>query len=189
MNSSPRTITRLLIAWSGGDAEAGEELFRRIDKALRRLAGSFLGGRPPDPNLRSEDLRQETVLKLARQKVRWQNRTHFFKVAKRLMTRAFYDHGRGERGRRREGPLVKQPLDETGLEAPEPAVDILALREALGRLAQIYPRQGKVVELKYFEGRALEEIARELQLSLATVKRDWEMARTWLYRELTRKNE
>lgn len=187
MGSSPRSVTRLLIAWSGGDAKAGDELFQRINKELRRLAGGLLRGRQPDANLRSEDLRQETFLKLANQNVRWQNRTQFFMIAKRLMRRVFYDHGRGERGRRQEGPVIKVPIDEVQLVVTEPDVSVLALREALGRLEQIYPRQSQIVKLKYFEGLGQEEIAEELQISLATVKRDWEMARTWLFRELNKK--
>ena len=189
MNSSPRSVTRLLIAWSSGNAEAGEELFRRINKTLRRLASSFLRPWPPDPNLRSGDLLHETLLKVTRQEVKWQNRDHFFKVLKRLMLQVFYDHGRRERGRRQEGPVVKLPLDETKLAATEPKIDILALREVLERFAHIYPRQSQVVELKFFEGLGQEEIAKQLQISLATVKRDWELAQTWLYRELTRTHE
>jgi RNA polymerase sigma factor (TIGR02999 family) len=157
-------VTGLLLAWSDGQPSAGPQLIEAVYGELRRLARGYLQ-------------------LVDQRRVRWQNRVHFFAVAAHVMRRILVDHARA-RGAAKRGNATPVTLTEVGARFDPPDVDILALDIALEKLARIDPRQGQLVELRFFGGLTVDEIATVLDVAPITVKRDWQMARTWLYREL-----
>jgi len=178
-------VTDLLLAWGEGDREALDRLVPLVYAELRRRAQSQLARERGSHTLQPTALVHETFLRLVDQRsARWQNRAQFYAVAARLMRRILVDHARGRAAAKRGGDAVRVTL-ETGEEtAASPVTDILALHESLDRLASQDERQARVVELRYFGGLSVEEVASVLEVSEITVKRDWAMARAWLYREL-----
>ena len=181
-------ITRLLHEWRGGDKAALERLIPLVHGELHALASRYLSRERRDHTLQTTALVNEAYLKLAGQRnVDWQNRAHFFGIAAQLMRRILVDHARRD-GRVKRGagaPHVPiQDLDPPAAEAIDPA-DAVALDRALSRLEVMDPQQGRVVELRYFGGLTIEETAEVMGVSTATVKRDWAVARAWLYREIT----
>ena len=181
-------ITRLLHEWRGGDKAALERLIPLVHGELHALASRYLSRERRDHTLQTTALVNEAYLKLAGQRnVDWQNRAHFFGIAAQLMRRILVDHARRD-GRVKRGagaPHVPiQDLDPPAAEAIDPA-DAVALDRALSRLEVMDPQQGRVVELRYFGGMTIEETAEVMGVSTATVKRDWAVARAWLYREIT----
>lgn len=183
-------ITQLLLAWSDGDETAQEKLVPLVYDELRRLARRYMARERGDHTLQTTALVNEAYLRLIHTKdMRWQSRAHFFAVSANVMRRILVDLAR-ERGNLKHGGGARRvSLDEAMVVAPERGADLLALDQALDRLAALSTRQSRVVELRYFGGLNQEEIAEVLKVSLRTVQSDWRLARTWLYRELSRGEE
>ena len=182
---SPTDITQMLIDWSNGDREAVDRLLPVVYAELRRQAARQLRGERAGHTLQTTDLIHEAYLRLVDQKnVRWQNRAHFFAVAAQSMRRILVDHARRRHRAKRGGSAIALPLDEGLVVAADKSVDLLALDEALTRLAAIDVRQSQIVELRFFSGLNIEETAAVLGVSLTTVKDDLNMAKAWLRREI-----
>lgn len=184
--ASPRSeITELLKEWSDGRAGAFDRLAPQIYAELRRLASSYMRRERADHTLQPTALVNEAFLKLVDQRaVRWQNRAHFFGIAAQAMRRILVDHARARSAGKRGDGAQAIPLDDASAIAAMPDVDLLALDEALTRLARLDPQQSRVVELRFFGGLTMEETAEVLRVSPATVGREWTMAKAWLYAEL-----
>ncbi len=179
-------ITRLLKAWSGGDQSALEDLMPVVYTEIRKLARSYLRRERPDHTLQATALVHEAYMRLVDQRdVAWQNRAHFFGIAAQIMRRILVDHARSQKAEKRGSGQVPIVIDEK-LEIADASMDFVALDDALKALAELDERQAKLVELRYFGGLSIEETAEVMQLSPATVKREWAGARTWLRRELSR---
>ncbi len=183
---SPHEITRLLRDWRGGNDQAQEELWPVIYRELKSLARSVLRQRSR-PQLGATTLVHEAYLRLvgSSSEIDWNDRGHFFAIAARAMRFVLVDEARRRLARKREGeaPAVELPDDAAEPTSHRPE-DVLAVYEALGRLAEINPRYEKLVEARYFAGLSLDEAAEALEVSRPTVVRDWRAVRTWLYGEL-----
>lgn len=184
----PSDVTTLLLAWRQGDASAGERLLPLIYAELHRQAARAMRREPQEHTLQPTALVNEAYLRLVGQdRVQWHNRSHFFGVAAQLMRRILVDHARGRDAAKRGGGAQRVTLaGDQGQAQDEDDVDVLALHEALETLASLDPRQARVVELRYFSGLNIEETAEAMDISPATVKREWTIARAWLRRELRR---
>ena len=180
------SVTRLLARWREGDADARDALVDRVYGELRRVAGRRLRGERADHSLSPTALIHETFIRLAdRPVVDWQDRAHFFAVASNLMRRILVDHARARRAEKRGGGRRRVTLSVAEAMAEgESDLDLMALDEALDRLSALDPRQGRIVELRFFAGLSIEETAEVLQVSSGTVKREWRVARAWLYHAL-----
>jgi RNA polymerase sigma factor (TIGR02999 family) len=177
-------VTALLVAWSNGEAAAGTQLMDAVYTELRLIARAHLRRERRGHSLPPTALVHEAYLKLVDQRrVQWQNRVQFFAVAARVMRRLLVDHARSRDAQKR-GATVTVPLADVDPRADPPSPDLIALDEALARLAVLDPRQATLVELRFFGGLTVEEAAEAMAVAPITVKRDWAMARTWLYREL-----
>lgn len=184
----PDNVTQLLVSWSQGDQQALKELTPLVYKELRRLAGHYLRRERPDHTLQGTALVHEAYLRLVDQKrVKWQNRAHFFGVAAQMIRRILVDHARGHRAEKRGADAVKLSLDEVLTIPEERNLDLVALDDALSALASLDPQQGRIVELRFFGGLSIEETAEVIGISPATVKRDWAMAKAWLYRDMSQR--
>lgn len=182
---SQQRVTELLGKWSQGDQAALAELTPLVYGELRRLAHREMGAERPDHTLQATALANEAYLRLADQNnPRWQNRAHFFAVAARAMRQILVSYARGQRSQKRGGGALKVELDEAALVSPEESKEIIDLHEALERLATLDSRKAEVVELKYFGGLNYDEMAEVLKISAVTVRRDWRLAKAWLYTEL-----
>jgi RNA polymerase sigma factor (TIGR02999 family) len=181
-----RDITQLLVQWGEGDAQALESLLPLVYAELRRIAARQLRGERREHTLAPTALVHELYLRLVGQRqASWQNRAQFFAVAARLMRRILVDHARSRLAGKRGGAGTFVPLDEAGARGAEQNVaDVLAVDEALDRLARLDAVQARVLELRFFAGLTVEETAHVLSCSPRTVKREWRLARAWLYREL-----
>jgi len=181
-------ITRMLQEWSGGKQEALDALLPLVYAELHRQASRYLRRERPDHTLQATALIHEAYMKLVDQReVNWQNRTHFFGIAAQMMRRILVDYARQKHRAKRGGIAEDLPLAEAALVVSEErSVDLVALDEALTRLAKFDERQARIVELRYFSGLSIEETAEVLRLSPATVKNDWRTAKAWLYQEITR---
>jgi RNA polymerase sigma factor (TIGR02999 family) len=178
-------VTGLLQAWGGGDAAALDQLVPLVYAELRRQAQRYLSRESPGHTLQTTALVHEAYLRLVDQRdARWQNRAQFFGVAAQLMRRILVDYARRHQAAKRGGSAIQVPYEEGAVAAAGSEVDLVALDDALTRLAARDPQQARVVELRYFTGLGIEETAEALGISPATVKRDWAMARAWLKREL-----
>jgi RNA polymerase sigma factor (TIGR02999 family) len=177
-------VSHLLADWSQRDAAAREELVPIVYEELRRLAHHYMRGERPNHTLQTTALVNELYVRLAGiDGVQWKDRAHFFAMAATLMRRVLVDYARLRAREKRGGGVSVTSLDENAV-AAQPAVDIVALDEALDRLAALDPQQSRVVELRFFAGLSVEETAEALGISPATVKRDWATAKLWLYNEL-----
>ena len=187
MNPS-HEITRLLREWSEGNRNAFNELMPLVYAELHQQAARYLRNERHYHTLQTSALIHEAYVRLIDQAgIQWQSRTHFFAVAAQVMRHILVDHARTKHREKRGGDAVKVPLDEaTMIRVEEQDLDLLALDEALNRLAKIDERQVRLVELRYFSGLSLEDTAEALNISRATAARDWNVARAWLHRELTR---
>jgi len=178
----------MLQEWGGGKDEILDQLLPLVYAELRRQAARHLRRERPDHTLQTTGLINEAYLKLVDQrKVKWESRTHFFAIASQAMRRILVDYARTRKRAKRGGDDIRLSLaaaDKIGNDQ-EP-VDLMALDEALMRLAVIDEQQSRVVELRYFSGLSLEETATILSISRATAAREWSMAKAWLHRELTR---
>jgi RNA polymerase sigma-70 factor, ECF subfamily len=178
-------VTGLLAKWSAGDKEAEGDLFRLVHEELRRIARRYLARAPSGQTLQTSAVVNEAYLRLAgRGGSRWQDRAHFFAVSARAMRHILIDHARARGYAKRGGGAARVTFDEVAVPPAQRAADVLALDDALERLADQHPRRAQVVELRYFGGLTNEEIAEVLKVSPATVERDWRYARAWLYQEL-----
>jgi RNA polymerase sigma factor (TIGR02999 family) len=183
--STATDVTQILFDWEAGDTSALDRLIPLVSEELHQRAERLLRRERAGHTLQPTALVHEAYLRLVDQKrAGWQNRAHFFAVSARIMRRILVDHARRRRAAKRGDGAVKVPLDEALGAAVEPEVDLLVLEDALERLAAAARRPCRVVELRYFGGLTLEETATVLEVSVATVKLDWQMARAWLYREL-----
>jgi RNA polymerase sigma factor (TIGR02999 family) len=186
MHNATRTdATQILKEWSEGDKDAPARLMPLIYEELRRRAAEYLRHERPDHTLQATALVHETYLRLIDQnRVDWKTRAHFCGVAAQLMRRVLLEHARGHNAEKRGGKLEKLYLDETHELSDERAPDLIALDDALKSFTSTYPREGEVVELKFFGGLEANEIAEMLDVSQKTVLRDWNFAKLWLRREL-----
>ena len=183
----PPNITQLLKDWNGGDQEALDRLVPLIYDELRRAARRHMRRESADHTLQTTALVNEAYLRLIDQKhVRWEGRSHFFALAAQVMRNILVDYARRRRYQKRGGLARRVLLEEANAVSREPGADILALDEALKLLAEIDPRRSRVVELRYFGGLDLKETAAVLGVSPATALRDWNLAKAWLYRQLSR---
>lgn len=180
-------VTGLLQAWSNGDETALEQLIPLIYGELHRLARYYMRGEQDKTTLQTSALINEAYLRLVNvNEVEWKDRAHFLGVASRLMRQILVDFARSKQAQKRGGDRRRVSLENVPAAfQKEFAPDLIALDEALVSLASLDPRQSKVVELRYFGGLTIEETASVLRVSSGTVRRDWRMARAWLYRELT----
>jgi len=186
MASAPSQVTQLLQQWSTGRDDARDRLFPVIYGELRRLAASYMRRERADHTLQPTALVHEAFLKLVDQRsVQWQSRAHFFGIAAQAMRRILVDHARAHAADKRGAGESPVSLDEARMIGVAPNVDLIALDEALTRLAAIDPQQGRLVEARFFGGLTIEEAAELLQISPATVGREWTVAKAWLYAELT----
>ena len=175
-------VTMLLNAWGDGKEDALDELMPRVYQELRKLARSYLRSERPEHTLQPTALVNEAYLRLVDQKnVRWQNRRHFFGIAAQLMRRILVDHARKRHSEKRGGGEALIPFEDAK-GVPAKAADLVALDDALNAFAEVDPRSAKIVELRQFGGLSIEETAEILDISPATVKRDWTAAKAWLRR-------
>jgi len=182
----PSEVTQLLARWNNGDREAMNQLLPLVYDELRRIAAARLRRERGDHTLQPTALVHEAYVKLVGQRrAQWQNRTHFLAVAAGLMRRVLIDCARGHDAEKRGGARERVLLDDRMAVSRQQGIEVLALDEALSRLAALDAQQGRIVELRYFGGLTVEEIAGILGVSPATVKRDWQVAKAWLHREIS----
>jgi RNA polymerase sigma factor (TIGR02999 family) len=181
-------ITGLLREWSEGDRSAFDELMPLVYAELHRQATGYLKNERRFQTIQTTALIHEAYLKLIDQSgIEWQSRTQFFAFAAKVMRHILVDHARTKIREKRGGDAVRVSLEEaTMIAIDDQDIDLIALDEALNRLAKIDERQVRLVELRYFSGLSLEAAAKALKISRATAARDWNVARAWLHRELTR---
>jgi RNA polymerase sigma factor (TIGR02999 family) len=178
-------VTALLAAVESGDDAAMNQLVPLLYEELRRLAKRHMAGQRQGHTLQTADLVNEAYLKLVNAKgTGWKNRVHFFAVASRAMRSVLVDYARRRAYAKRGGNPVRVSLSEADQISDQRTAEVVAVDEALGRLAALDPRKAEIVELRYFGGLSIEEIAVLLDLSSRTIKREWRWARAWLYREL-----
>ena len=181
-------VTDLLVHWSEGDQEALNKLIPLVYDELHKLASRYLRRERRDHTLQTTAVVHEAYLKLVNQRdANFENRLHFFAVAAQIMRRILVDYARRHHASKRGGDLYKLSLDEALVTSEEKGADLLALDEALDRLAAIDPRQSRVVELRVFAGLTLEETAQALNISPSTVRREWSMAKAWLHRQIKKR--
>ena len=183
---SAQEVTQLLGHWSSGDERALEKLIPLVQPELHRLAHYYMSRERAGHTLQTTALLNEAYLQLTDEtQPRWQNRAHFMAVAAQLMRRIMVDHARARHALKRGAGAIRVTLDETALVTQERAEELLALDEALEKLAEFDRRRCQIVELRYFGGLTVEEIADVLKVHPNTVMRDWRAAKAWLYAELT----
>jgi RNA polymerase sigma factor (TIGR02999 family) len=178
----------MLRQWGDGDQGVVDQLLPLVYDELHRQAARYLRRERPGHTLQTTALIHEAYIKLIGQReVQWQSRTHFYAISANLMRRIMVDYARTKHREKRGGSALQVPLEEAEVAAiQDKGVDLLALDEALSRLAEFDPQQARVVELRYFSGLTLEDTADALHISRATAAREWSAARAWLHRELTR---
>ena len=184
-DTQPDDVTELLIAAQGGASDAVQRLMPVVYAELKQLAAGYLRSERADHTLQTTGLVHEAYLKLVDQKrTTWKNRSHFFGIAAQAMRRILVDHARRRSAGKRDGgrPVT---LDDELAGIPTDTDEVLAVDSALERLAEMDPRQSRIVELRYFAGMSIEQTAEALEISPATVKRDWVSAKAWLQRELS----
>jgi RNA polymerase sigma factor (TIGR02999 family) len=184
--SSSSDITQILQEWSAGDASAPERLMPLVYAELRSLGAHYLRNERADHTLQATALVHEAYVKMVNQKwAAWENRVQFASVAARAMRQVLVEYARAHRAEKRGGKMEKIYLDETRELGQGQEPDLIELDEALRNFGKLYPRESEVVEMKFFGGLDMGEIAQALKVSNKTVTRDWNFARTWLCRELT----
>jgi RNA polymerase sigma factor (TIGR02999 family) len=183
MPSAPN-VTQLLLAWQAGDHAALDELLPAIQPELRRIARRHMAGERRGHVLQPTALVNEAYLRLASKDIQWQGRAHFFAVAAQVMRHVLVDYARERARAKRGGGAFRISLsDADHLAMPRPP-DVVALDDALNALERFDRRKSKVIELRFFGGLSLQETADVLRVSVGTIRRDWSLARAWLYREL-----
>ena len=181
------SVTQILQDWTGGDQSAFERLVPLVEGELRRQAARYLRMEQPGHILQTADLIQEAYLRLIdARNIQWQNRAHFFGIAANLMRRILVDYARKRQAQKRDWTRIMAAPTEAQSTVTDHTVDLIALNVALDRLTLIDPRQGRIVELRYFAGLSVEETAQVLEISARTVERDWQVAKMWLREEIGR---
>jgi RNA polymerase sigma-70 factor (ECF subfamily) len=184
MTSDGGDVTQLLQAMTSGDPAAADRLLPLVYAELHRLAAAYMRRERQDHTLQPTALINEAYLRLAGEEVNWQNREHFIGVAAHVMRRVLVDYARAHKAEMRGGGLRRVELDEGVAISEERSEEVLSLDEALDRLMELNPRQARVVELRYFGGLSVEQIASIVGIAPRSVKRDWALARIWLFKEL-----
>ena len=186
MTTAPTSeITGLLVDWSNGDQAALDKLLPLVEQELHRLAHAYMRREKPDHTLQTTALVNEAYLKLIDQnKTHWQNRAHFFAIAAKIMRRILLNYARDQHRQKRGGKAVQVSLSDVSVLSMGRPEELIALDEALERLAEVDERKSQVIELKYFGGLETDEIAEVLKVSSITVLRDWRFARAWLLRAI-----
>jgi RNA polymerase sigma factor (TIGR02999 family) len=183
--ANPREITELLLSWSKGSTAALEDLVPLIYPELRRLARRYMQREDPAHTLQTSALINEAYLRLVDQRsIEWQDRAHFFAVAAQVMRHILIDHARRHQAAKRGAGAFHVALDEAETVSENRAAEFVALDDALTKLATIDERKSRIVELRFFGGLTVEDVARLLGLSPITIKREWRSARAWLQREI-----
>ena len=186
MSASSHDVTELLHAWGAGDVEARERVMGFAYQELRRRAAAQLRRERPGHTLQPTALVHEAYIRLVDQRrVTWQNRAQFLAVASQMMRRILIDRARARRRAKRSGQWAQVTLDHVDLAISPTAIDVLDLDTALTKLAAFDPRKSQIAELRFFGGLSLEETGHVLQVSVATVERDWQGARAWLFKTLS----
>lgn len=181
-------LTGLLFEWQQGDEAALDKLTPLVYDELRRMAHRYMQRERDGHTLQTTALVNEAYLRLAgQQKIEWQSRAHFFAVTAQVMRHILIDHARRRRYAKRGGDAPHVALDEAAGMSEQRAAELIALDDALDELAKLDPRKSRVVELRYFGGLSMEEAAEVLEVSLMTVRRDWRVAKAWLYKAVSRK--
>ncbi|HSE32448.1 MAG TPA: sigma-70 family RNA polymerase sigma factor [Pyrinomonadaceae bacterium] len=184
---SPDNISELLVAWGGGDESALERLMPLVYDESKRLAHRYMRGERTGHTLQTTALVNEAYLRLAKWKdVHWQNRAHFFAVSAQMMRRILVDFARERQYLKRGGGALQVSLSEAAAFAGGPETDLVAIDEALTALAKVDLRKAQMVEMRFFGGLSIAEVAEVLKVSEETVNRDWRLAKVWLLRELSR---
>jgi len=185
MDRNSDQITELLLAWRKGESTALDELMPLVQRELKQIARNFMRRQRVGHTLQTTALVNEAYVRLIdSNRVNWQDRSHFFAISAQLMRRILVDFARRKNSAKRGGDRVQVSLADEVKATPENQTDVVDLDEALTKLAKMNPRHCHIVELKYFGGLTEEEIAETLGISVRTVRRDWNLARAWLYREL-----
>jgi len=188
-DSSPN-VTQLLVAWGKGDQHAFDALMPEVRKELHRLAAHYMAEESPGHDLQPTALINEAYLRLVDWKnIQWADRAHFFGMAANMMRRVLVDYARSRDRLKRGGEAIHVSFTETANVPAPRSTDVLALDKALRELEKIDPRKSQIVELRFFGGLSQEETAEALNVSVATVRHDWSLARAWLARELKKKGE
>ena len=188
-DSSPN-VTQLLVAWGKGDQHAFDALMPEVRKELHRLAAHYMAEEPPGHDLQPTALINEAYLRLVDWKnIQWADRAHFFGMAANMMRRVLVDYARSRDRLKRGGEAIHVSFTEAANVPTPQSTDVLALDKALRELEKIDPRKSQIVELRFFGGLSQEETAEGLNVSVATVRHDWSLARAWLARELKKKGE
>jgi RNA polymerase sigma factor (TIGR02999 family) len=181
----PQEITALLIDWNNGSSEALEKLMPVVESELRRIAAHYMRRESPGHTLQTTALVNEAYLKLVDQRqVQWKNRAHFFALASVLMRRILLDHARAHGRAKRGGNAVYVNLEDVAVLTPEKSEELIALNEALDRLAEFDANKSKIVEMRFFGGLNVEEVAEVLNIAPVTVMYHWRLAKAWLGREI-----
>jgi RNA polymerase sigma factor (TIGR02999 family) len=187
MTPSSNDVTQLLVAWGNGDQAARDQLMPLVYAELHRLAHRHIKKERPGHTLQTSALVNEAFVRLVDQRdVQWQSRAHFFGIAAQMMRRILVDYARKRRFAKRGGNQVQVSLNEDVLAATQRSAEVVLLDDALTQLAEIDERKSKVVELKFFGGLSIEEIAEVLGVSPGTVMRDWTLAKAWLRRAMSK---
>ncbi len=190
MDQKPENITRLLLDWRAGDRLAFDELVPLVQSELKRLARNYMRRQRVGHTLQTTALVNEAFIRLVdSDKVNWQDRNHFFAISAQLMRRILVDAARRKNSQKRGGERIQVTLDDRLNVSDEKETDLIALDEAMALLAKLNPRHSQIVELRYFGGLTEEEIAETLGVSSRTIRRDWNLARAWLFRELSQTNK
>jgi RNA polymerase sigma-70 factor, ECF subfamily len=188
MPSTDGQVTLLLKAMNRGDKSAADQLLPIVYSELHRLAKSYMSRERRDHTLQPTALINQAYLRIAQQEhMEWQNHAHFIGFAANVMRRVLVDHARERNAAMRGGGRMRVELDDGIAASPETSAEILQLEEALTRLEQLNPRQAQVVEMRYFGGLSVEEVASILGIAPRSVKRDWALARMWLYQEIQKR--
>jgi RNA polymerase sigma-70 factor, ECF subfamily len=179
-------ISEILAEWNDGNSAAFEKLYPLVTNELRKIARAHLRGENPNHTLQTTALINEAYLKLAGQKnVQWKNRAHFYAIASKVMRRVLLDYARNRLRDKRGGGAERLEFEEAAIISPEKSREIIALDEALDRLAKFDKLKSRIVELRYFFGLSVEETAEVLDIAPITVMRQWKLARAWLKREIS----
>ena len=183
-------VTQLLVAWGKGDQHAFDALMPEVRKELHRLAAHYMAEEPPGHELQPTALINEAYLRLVDWKnIQWADRAHFFGMAANMMRRVLVDYARSRDRLKRGGEAIQVSFTEAANVPVPQSADVLALDKALRELEKIDPRKSQIVEMRFFGGLSQEETAEALNVSVATVRRDWSLSRAWLARELKKKSE
>lgn len=186
MSKLPEEVTQLLRSWNSGNEKALDELIPLVYGELRRLARQYMGRERPNHTLQTSALINEAYLRLVdQQKVEWHDRAHFFAVASQIMRNILIDHARKYRSAKRGAGAQQVALDDSVIGNRQKASELVALDDALSVLATFDSRKSQIVELQFFGGLSIEEIAEVVKLSTATVKRELQAAKLWLHRIMT----